>query len=172
MLHSHRRVSPISRFAANRDPDSRFPAKAGNGPGGFPDSRFRPNRESGIPSPIPGQIGNRGNGNWGFPGPSTVLRMYVLRATQASSVGWPCKGPCVELPAAAVRGLCRALATGPDVVRKSSGLRACRARDRGLREAPTEEDPRRLGLGACPHPSRCLPQPWRALGYRRPTPGH
>ena len=66
MLHSHRRVSPISRFAANRDPDSRFPAKSGNG--GFPDSRFRPNRESGIPSPIPGQIGNRGNGNWGFPG--------------------------------------------------------------------------------------------------------
>ena len=69
MLHSHRRVSPISRFAANdRDPraDSRFPAKAGNG--GFPDSRFRPNRESGIPSPILGQIGNRGNGNWGFPG--------------------------------------------------------------------------------------------------------
>ena len=66
MLHSHRRVSPISRFAANRDPDSRFPAKAGNG--AFPDSRFRPNRESGIPSPIPGQIGNRGNGNWGFPG--------------------------------------------------------------------------------------------------------
>ncbi len=52
----------------------------------FPD--FRPNRESGIPqfpilaesgiggslpdsrreSPIPGQIGNRGNGKWGFPG--------------------------------------------------------------------------------------------------------
>jgi hypothetical protein len=29
-------------------------------------SRFWPNRESGIPSPIPGQIGNRGNGNWGF----------------------------------------------------------------------------------------------------------
>ena len=49
---------------ANRDPDSRFPAKSGNG--GFPDSR--PNRESGIPSPIPGQIGNRGNGTWGFPG--------------------------------------------------------------------------------------------------------
>ena len=28
----------------------------------------RPNRESVIPSPFPGQIGNRGNGNWGFPG--------------------------------------------------------------------------------------------------------
>ncbi len=68
MLHSHRRVSPISRFAANRDPDSRFPGPAKAGNGGFPDSRFRPNRESGIPSPIPGQIGNRGNGNWGFPG--------------------------------------------------------------------------------------------------------
>ena len=37
-LYSHRRVSPISRFAANRDPDSRFPAESGNGP--FPDSRF------------------------------------------------------------------------------------------------------------------------------------
>jgi hypothetical protein len=45
MMYSHRRVSPISRFAANR--------------------------ESGIPCqcvPIPGPIGNRGNGNWGFPG--------------------------------------------------------------------------------------------------------
>jgi hypothetical protein len=38
--------------------------------GKSPDSRFRPNRESGVPSPIPGQIGNRGNRNWGFPGPS------------------------------------------------------------------------------------------------------
>jgi hypothetical protein len=36
---------------ANRDPDSRFPAESGIG--GFPDSR--PNRESGIPSPIPGK---------------------------------------------------------------------------------------------------------------------
>ena len=67
MLYSHRRVSPISRFAANRD-GSRFPIPGEIGNGGFPDSRFRPNRESGIPSPIPGRIGNRGNGNWGFPG--------------------------------------------------------------------------------------------------------
>jgi hypothetical protein len=57
MLYSHRRVSPISRFAANRDPDSRsrpnresgipcfpIPAKSGIGDS-FPDSR--PNRESG-----------------------------------------------------------------------------------------------------------------------------
>ena len=36
----------------------------------FPDSRSRPNRETGIPSPFPGKIGNRGNGNLnlGFPG--------------------------------------------------------------------------------------------------------
>jgi hypothetical protein len=69
MLYSHRRVSPISRFAANRD-GSRFPIPGEIGNGGFPDSRFRPNRESGIPSPIPGRIGNRGNGNrgLGFPG--------------------------------------------------------------------------------------------------------
>jgi hypothetical protein len=39
MLYSHRRVSPFSfRFAANRDPDSRFQAESGIG--GFPDSRF------------------------------------------------------------------------------------------------------------------------------------
>jgi hypothetical protein len=49
MLHSHRRVSPISRrFAANRDRDS----------------RSRQNRESGIPCfPIPANSdGNRGPG--------------------------------------------------------------------------------------------------------------
>jgi hypothetical protein len=65
-MYSHRRVSPISRVAANRGPDSRFPAESGNG--GFPHSRSRPSRESEIPSPFPGQIGNRGNGNRGFPG--------------------------------------------------------------------------------------------------------
>ncbi len=51
----------------------RFPFPAESGNGDFPimsDSRFRPSRKSGIPSPFPGpgQIGNRGNGNWGFPG--------------------------------------------------------------------------------------------------------
>jgi hypothetical protein len=35
----------FSRFAANRGPDSRFPAESG----GFPGSRFRPNRESRFP---------------------------------------------------------------------------------------------------------------------------
>ena len=35
----------------NRDPDSRFPAKSGIGDFPIP----RPNRESGIPSPIPGK---------------------------------------------------------------------------------------------------------------------
>jgi hypothetical protein len=58
MLYSHRRVSPISRFAANRDPDSRsrqnqesvvpffpIPAESARGIGdSLPDSR--PNRES------------------------------------------------------------------------------------------------------------------------------
>ena len=48
----------------------RFPFPAESGNGGFPDSRSRPSRESEIPSPFPGQIGNRGDGNcqWGFPG--------------------------------------------------------------------------------------------------------
>jgi hypothetical protein len=41
----------------------RFPVPAESGDGGFPDSRFRRSRESGIPSPFPGQIGNRGNGS-------------------------------------------------------------------------------------------------------------
>ena len=49
MLYSHRRVSPISRFAANRDPDSR---SRPNRETGVPDSRFRPSRESGIPFPV------------------------------------------------------------------------------------------------------------------------
>ncbi len=55
-----------------------------------PDSRSRPNRETGVPdsrripaesgvaggfpSPFPGQIGNRGNGNWGFPGLGPMTR--------------------------------------------------------------------------------------------------
>jgi hypothetical protein len=47
MMYSHRGpgASPISRFAANRDPDSRFPAESGIGDSLCPDSR--PNRESG-----------------------------------------------------------------------------------------------------------------------------
>jgi hypothetical protein len=60
LLYSHGGASPISRFAAN-------PSR---GPGPVSRSR-RPNRKTGgIPSPFPGQIGNRGNGNWGFPGGS------------------------------------------------------------------------------------------------------
>ena len=84
-------VSPISRFAANRGPDSRFPAESGNG--GFPDSRSRPSRESEIPSPFPGQIGNRparGNGNWGFPGlPITQAGIRSLKRHQ--KFGSSCK---------------------------------------------------------------------------------
>jgi hypothetical protein len=50
------------------DPDQEIPAESPAGDGGFPDSRFRPSRESGIPSPFPGQIGDGGNGNWGVSG--------------------------------------------------------------------------------------------------------
>ena len=42
----------------NRDPDSRFPAKSGIGDFPIP----RPNRESGIPSPIPGKKSGLGIG--------------------------------------------------------------------------------------------------------------
>ena len=49
LLYSHRGVSPISRFAANRDPDSR---SRPNRETGVPGSRFRPSRESGIPFPV------------------------------------------------------------------------------------------------------------------------
>jgi hypothetical protein len=58
LLYSHGGVSPISRFAAP------FPVPGRIGKRGVPDSRSRPNRESGIPSesPVSG-----GNGNWGFP---------------------------------------------------------------------------------------------------------
>jgi hypothetical protein len=69
------RVSPISRFAANREiPRFPFPTESGNGGSrrigkrGFPipDSGRVGNR--GFPSPFPGQIGNGGNGNWALPG--------------------------------------------------------------------------------------------------------
>ena len=52
------------------------PGRIGNG-GKLADSRFRPNRETGIPSPFPCQIGNRGNGNWGFPGLATTTRLQT-----------------------------------------------------------------------------------------------
>ncbi len=57
-------------FRPNRAWYPRFPdLRSGNGRFHVPhDSRCRPSRESGIPSPFPGQIGNRGNGNYGFPG--------------------------------------------------------------------------------------------------------
>jgi hypothetical protein len=69
---ARRHRGPDSRSRPNREtgvPCQCFPIRdlrIGNL--GFPVSRFWPtrNRESRIPSPIPGQIGNRGNGNWGF----------------------------------------------------------------------------------------------------------
>jgi hypothetical protein len=45
-------------------PGPRFPVPAESG--------------SGIPSPFPGQIGNRGNGNWGLPGLVVILHRPVL----------------------------------------------------------------------------------------------
>jgi hypothetical protein len=59
----HSRKSPARRIGTPGDSRSRQD-RIGNR--GFPVSR--PNRESGIPSPFPGKIGNRGNGNWGVPG--------------------------------------------------------------------------------------------------------
>jgi hypothetical protein len=51
MLYSHRGASPISRFAANRDPDS----------------RSRPNRETGVREDLFPDSGRVGNLNRGFP---------------------------------------------------------------------------------------------------------
>ncbi len=47
-----------------------FPVPGRIGKRGLPDSRFRPNRESGVtvPAPFPDQIGNGRNGKWGIPG--------------------------------------------------------------------------------------------------------
>jgi hypothetical protein len=62
MLYSHRGASPISRFAANRDPDSRSrPGRIGKR--GFPVSRFRPSRE--LESGIPDVPVSRPNREWG-----------------------------------------------------------------------------------------------------------
>jgi hypothetical protein len=80
MMYSHRgvlcTVSPISRFAANRDPDSHgFPAESGNGDSlfcfpiqsPFPDSGRVRNR--GFPPRFPAKSGMGGTGiPRGFPG--------------------------------------------------------------------------------------------------------
>jgi hypothetical protein len=91
MLHSRRRVSPISRFAANVTPiGTPIPVPGQIGNRGFPVSRFRPNRESGTPTPIPGhwQIGNRGNGNWGFPGLPQAQSVDPARGPLAPTAHW------------------------------------------------------------------------------------
>ena len=58
-------------------PGPRFPVPAESG--------------SGIPSPFPGQIGNRGNGNWGLPGLVVILHRPVLgslrRKPEAGGLG-------------------------------------------------------------------------------------
>jgi hypothetical protein len=61
---THTALQGIPDFPICGQSGPRFPVRNG----GFPDSRSRPSRESEIPSPFPGRIGNRGNGNWGFPG--------------------------------------------------------------------------------------------------------
>jgi hypothetical protein len=78
-------------------PGPRFPVPADSesGSGEFPDSRFRPSREAGIPSPFPGQIGNRGNGNLncgpGLPGLRLVVILHrpgpVLGSLRRKTVG-------------------------------------------------------------------------------------
>ncbi len=83
---ARRHRDPDSRSRPNRETgDSLFPDSRRIGNRGFPVSRFWPNRESGIPSPIPGQIGsrNRGNaGNWGFQvGPLAHEERNLPRAT-------------------------------------------------------------------------------------------
>ena len=49
------------------------------------DSRLRPNRGPGIPSPFPGQIGNGGNGNWGFLGLQAALHTVTPAARRRRS---------------------------------------------------------------------------------------
>ncbi len=71
-LRRLRQPRPGNPRPAESGPRFPFPApgRIRVGKRGFPVSRFRPSRESGVPSPFPGHIGNRGNGNWGlgFPG--------------------------------------------------------------------------------------------------------
>ena len=58
MMYSHGGYPPISRFAANRDPDSRFPAEIGKR--GI--SRFPISAESGIGDSLPDSRPNRESG--------------------------------------------------------------------------------------------------------------
>jgi hypothetical protein len=89
LLYSHGRLSPMSRFAAaaNRDPDSRSRPNRETGDFPIPVQVLVPaSRESEVPSPFPGQIGNRGgrelgiSGSVGGPGPrSKVVTDLSLR---------------------------------------------------------------------------------------------
>ncbi len=71
------------------------PGRSSSGNGGFLNisrSESRPNRETGVPSPFPGQIGNRGNGNWGFPGmgapaASLLATVQFFSETDAAAAG-------------------------------------------------------------------------------------
>ena len=85
--HWHRGVSPISRFAANRDPDSR---SRPNRETGVPDSRFRPSRESGIPFPVSRPNRESGERELGISGSACEYRFSKYRSSRyRRSEIWP-----------------------------------------------------------------------------------
>jgi hypothetical protein len=75
MMYPHRGASPISRFAANRDPDSKFPfpAESGNGDSLFPESGRVGNR--GFPPRFPAKSGIGGTGIGDF---RVWLDLYIV----------------------------------------------------------------------------------------------
>jgi hypothetical protein len=119
--------------------DSLFPDSPRIGNLGFPVSRFWPDRESGIPSPIPGQIGNRGNGNlnWGFPGLSTVERASFCRGRPV-----PKRGPRWDQLALSSRPMARPGSSlcercrGPGVASQGPRRRAGRHATKIQRRSP------------------------------------
>ena len=90
----------------------------------IPDSR--PNRETGdfpipdfgrigtrgFPPPIPGQIGNRGNGNWGFPGLHGSAQTRIRVGDTGDEISVPqwmrsAAGPALNGQPQAASGHCR-----------------------------------------------------------------
>ena len=87
-------------------PDFLICGESGNG--GFTDSRFRPSRESGIPSLFPGQIGMGGTGIGGLPGGSAGDAGSAAADFDSES------GIRIHDPAARVSRMCPASHTRPD----------------------------------------------------------
>ena len=108
MMYSHRGASPISRFATNRDPDSRFPAKSGNG--GFPDSRFRPNWESGDSLPDSRPNRESGERELGISGSAPPCRPCQVVGSEPGPSGQP---PAVDIQLARASGWPRPGGPGP-----------------------------------------------------------